>query len=63
MPGKKVSDIERHITVDTQRLPHAIAITMANVTNRAGALAALDRCAANPRSVESVLVDTGGIFA
>jgi IS5 family transposase len=57
--GKKVSGIKRHIAVDTQGLPHAIAITTANVTDRAGALAAFDRCAANLRSVKSVLVDAG----
>ncbi|BBK01300.1 hypothetical protein Xcc3_26070 [Xanthomonas campestris pv. campestris] len=26
--GKKVSGIKRHIAVDTQGLPHAIAVTM-----------------------------------
>jgi transposase len=57
--GKKVSGIKRHVAVDTQGLPHAIAVTTANVTDRAGALAALDRCAANLRRVESVLVDGG----
>jgi transposase len=36
--GKKVSGIKRHIAVDTQGLPHAIHITPANVTDRAGAL-------------------------
>ena len=57
--GKKVSGIKRHIVVDTQGLPHAIAITTANVTDRAGALAALDRCAPNLQCVKSVLVDAG----
>jgi len=57
--GKKVSGIKRHIAVDTQGLPHAIAITTANVTDQAGALAALDRCSANLRSVKSMLVDAG----
>jgi transposase len=57
--GKKVSGIKRHIAVDTQGLPHAIAITTANVTDRAGALAAFDRCARNLRRVKSVLVDGG----
>ena len=38
--GKKVSGIKRHSAVDTQGLPHAIAVTTANVTDRAGALAA-----------------------
>jgi transposase len=64
--GKKVSGIKRHIAVDTQGLPHAIAITTANVTDRAGALAAFDRCAWNLRRVKSVLVDgayTGEPFA
>ena len=38
--GKKVSGIKRHLAVDTQRLPHAIAVTTADVTDRAGALVA-----------------------
>ena len=57
--GKKVSGIKRHIAVDTQGLPHAIAITTADVTDRTGALAAMDRCASNLSRVESVLVDGG----
>ena len=40
--GKKVSGIKRHIAVDTQGLPHAIPVTTANVTDRAGALAMFD---------------------
>ena len=36
--GKKVSGIKRHIAVDTQGLPHAIGVTTAEVTDRAGAL-------------------------
>ena len=40
--GKKVSGIKRHIAVDTQGLPHAIQVTTANVTDRAGALAMFD---------------------
>ncbi len=43
--GKKVSGIKRHIAVDTQGLPHAIAVTTADVTDRKGALQALHRCA------------------
>jgi transposase len=57
--GKKVSGIKRHIAVDTQGLPHAIAITTAEVTDRNGALAAMDRCKPNLLAVESVLVDGG----
>lgn len=36
--GKKVSGIKRHIAVDTQGLPHAIAMTTADVNDRSGAL-------------------------
>ena len=57
--GKKVSGIKRHIAVDTQGLPHAIAMTTAEVNDRNGALLmfllnddALSR-------VEKVLVDGG----
>ena len=57
--GKKVRGIKRHIAVDTQGLPHAIAVTTANVTDRDGALVAIDRCKANLKRVESVLVDGG----
>ena len=57
--GKKISGIKRHIAVDTQGLPHAIAVTTADVTDRDGALAAIDRCKANRERVESVLVDGG----
>lgn len=57
--GKKVSGIKRHIAVDTQGLPHAIAVTTADVTDRKGALQAMDRCASNLQQVKSVLVDGG----
>jgi transposase len=57
--GKKVSGIKRHIAVDTQGLPHAVAVTTADVTDRNGALAAMDRCEPNLLGVESVLVDGG----
>ena len=46
--GKKVSGIKRHIGVDTQGLPHAVAVTTAEVTDRKGALQALGRCKARP---------------
>jgi len=57
--GKKVSGIKRHIAVDTRGLPHAIAVTTAEVTDRKGALEAMDRCKANLSRVQSVLVDGG----
>ena len=57
--GKKVSGIKRHIVVDTQGLPHAIAVTTAEITNRKGALQAMDQCKTNLDSVQSVLADGG----
>lgn len=57
--GKKVSGIKRHIAVDTQGLPHAIAVTTAEVTDRKGALLALERCAKNLHAVQSILADSG----
>ncbi len=57
--GKKVSGIKRHIAVDTQGLPHAIAVTTADVADRKGALQALSRCAADLQAVQSILADGG----
>lgn len=57
--GKKVSGIKRHIAVDTQGLPHAIAVTTANITDRKGALLALGRCRADLSTVQSILADGG----
>lgn len=57
--GKKVSGIKRHIAVDTLGLPHAIAVTTAQVTDRKGALEALGRDRAGLRQVKSVLCDSG----
>jgi len=57
--GKKISGIKRHIAVDTQGLPHAVAVTTAEVTDRKGALEAFHRCKKNLKEVENVLVDGG----
>ena len=57
--GKKVSGIKRHIAVDTQGLPHAVAVTTAEVTDRKGALEALGRCKAGLALAQSVLCDGG----
>ena len=57
--GKKVSGIKRHIAVDTQGLPHAIHVTTANVTDRAGALAMFDENRSGLNQVQKVLVDGG----
>ena len=40
-------------------LPHAIAVTTAEVTDRKGALLALGRCAADLQAVQSILADGG----
>lgn len=55
--GKKVSGIKRHIAVDTQGLPHAVAVTTAEVTDRKGVLRALERNQATLARVQSVLAD------
>ena len=57
--GKKVSGIKRHIAVDTQGLPHAVHITTANVTDRAGALAMFDQRRDSLSQVQNVLADGG----
>ena len=57
--GKKVSGIKRHIAVDTPGLPHAIHVTTADVTDRAGALAMFDRRRDGLSQVQNVLVDGG----
>jgi transposase len=55
--GKKVSGIKRHIGVDTQGLPHAIHITTANVTDRAGALEAFSIHKETLADVQNILAD------
>jgi transposase len=57
--GKKVSGIKRHIAVDTQGFPHAIALTTAEVTDRKGALQAIRRSKASLGQVKSLLADSG----
>ena len=57
--GKKVSGIKRHIAVDTQGLPHAIHVTTADVTDRAGALTMFDENRSGLNQVQKVLVDGG----
>jgi hypothetical protein len=57
--GKKVSGIKRHIAVDTQGLSHASWVTTAEVTDRAGALAMLDRNKSALTKVTTILADSG----
>lgn len=57
--GKKVSGIKRHLGVDTNGLPHAIHVTTANVTDRAGAIAMAKRHRDDLAQVVTALVDGG----
>lgn len=57
--GKKVSGIKRHIGVDTQGLPHAIAVTTAEATDRKGALQAMRKHKTGLSRIQSVLCDSG----
>ena len=57
--GKKVSGIKLHIAVDTLGLPHAICVTCANVTDRAGALQMISLNLENLSCVKKFIVDGG----
>lgn len=57
--GKRVSGIKRHIAVDTHGLPHAMHVTTANVTDRAGAVAMFTLGRTRLSRVAAVLVDGG----
>jgi transposase len=54
-----VSGIKRHILVDTQGLPHVIAITTADVSDRRGALQTIEQNLEGLAEVTSLLVDGG----
>lgn len=57
--GKKVSGIKRHIGVDILGLPHMVEVTTADVTDRTGALQAMNRSKGNLSEIKSVLADGG----
>ena len=59
MTQEKVSGIKRHIVVDTMGLPHAIAVTTADVTDRDGAIQMILLNLDNLSHVEKFLVDGG----
>ena len=64
--GKEISGIKRHIAVDTQGLPDAIAVTTAGVTDRKGALEAFTHHKKSLSAVVNLLADgayTGQPFA
>ncbi len=56
--GKKVSGIKRHVAVDSQGLPHAFAVTAANVSDRQGAIDMLRNEQDQLVLVQKVLVDS-----
>lgn len=55
----RVSGIKRHVAVDTQGLPHAVHVTAANVTDRAGAVAMAGEYRDSLSAVAKLLVDGG----
>ncbi|MCA9364687.1 MAG: IS5 family transposase [Candidatus Moranbacteria bacterium] len=57
--GKEVSSIKRHIIVDTNGLPNALAVTTANVTDRKGAIEAIETNKKYFKRVKKILVDGG----
>ena len=64
--GKKISGIKRHIAVDTNGLLHAVEVTTANVTDRAGAVTLATNNTDTLSKVITMLVDggyTGEAFA
>ena len=54
-----MSGIKRHVIVDTMGLPHAIAVTTADVADRDGALQMILLNPDNCSHVEKFLVDAG----
>ena len=57
--GKKESGIKRHIGVDTEGLAHAITITTANISDKAGAKQMLKEYDQSLNGVLNVLVEGG----
>ena len=57
--GKKVSGIKRHIAVDTEGLPHAIHVTTANISDKAGALEMIEISESSLSHVVNLLCDGG----
>jgi len=55
--GKKVSGIKRFIAVDTNGYPHALYVTTANISDKAGTLKMLERSKENLTEVKAILCD------
>ena len=54
-----MSGIKRHVAVDSQGLPHAIHVTTADATGRAGALAMVGQRLEDLSRVRNVMADGG----
>lgn len=59
--GKKVSGIKRHIAVDTEGLPHALYVTTANISDKAGAIEMIEFSQSSLSHVSNILCDGGYI--
>lgn len=59
--GKKVSGIKRHIAVDTEGLPHALYVTTANISDKAGAIEMIEFSQFSLSRVSNILCDGGYI--
>lgn len=57
--GKKVSGIKKHIIVDTNGLPHVLFVTTADVTDRNGAIEAIEKNKKHLLKVKKILADGG----
>jgi transposase len=57
--GKKISGIKRHVGVDTQGIPHVIHVTTADVTDREGALAMIEKGKEQLEKTQVILADGG----
>lgn len=55
--GKKVSGIKRHVVVDTNGLPHALCVTTADITDRNGAIEAIQTNKRHLSKVKKILAD------
>jgi transposase len=51
--------IKQHIAIDTQGLPHSIAVTTANITNRAGAIMLAEHAGEQLSGMTNILADGG----
>jgi transposase len=56
---RKISGIKRHLAVDTNGFPHAVHVTIANISDKAGAVEMFDRAQASLSNMKNILCDGG----